>query len=81
MKARIACWLPFLLVCVACYGLIRINDALARQNIALQAALSGPHDSKVLVWATKDGHVYVVVDERYGHMYPLMCAKLGFRTL
>ena len=81
MAARIIYWLAVLAISAICLGLVEINNALAQQNIALQAALAGPKDAAVEVWATKDGSVFVVVDGRHGHIYPLMCAKLGFRKL
>jgi hypothetical protein len=81
MAARIIFWLAFLALGALCLSLISLSGELARRNIALQAALDGPHDSKVEAWAAKDGSVFVVVDGRFGHVYPLMCTKLGFKSL
>jgi len=81
MAARIIFWLAFLALGALCLSLISLSGELARRNIALQTALDGPHDSKVLAWAAKDGTVFVVVDGQYGHIYPNMCTKLGFRAL
>ena len=81
MAARIIFWLAFLALGALCLSLISLSGELARRNIALQAALDGPHDSDLEVWATKDGSVFVVVDGRHGHIYPLMCSKIGYRLL
>ena len=81
MAARIFYWLAILAIGAICWWLIAINSALARQNIALQAALAGPKDAQVEAWTTKDGTVFVVVDGQHGHIYPMMCAKIGYRLL
>ena len=81
MAARIIYWLAVLGMAGICFGLIAINDKLAKQNIALIAERDGPQNAEVEVMATPNGNVLVVVDGVYGHIFPGMCSKMGYRSL
>ena len=81
MAARITYWFGFLSISSLCALLLFVNDKLAQQNLVLTTYAQSPHNVDLIVWTDKVGNVYVVADERFGHMYPLMCAKMGFRSL